>query len=174
MYIVGASIMCFAVAAIIPAFNDLSDPDYKEYFVSGSKSILTLIQENKSLQELYPYLEETLGFCGLYDFSDVLGAGCAYSSQQACTSPKYTFLTLVTSLITSIFKACGSSFIVLLLVEIVFLVMIIIANKSTKDLKSSNRMPLMQSAPQAPGMYQATPYNAANPAGTTSVQMTRV
>ena len=53
--------MCFAVAAIIPAFNDLSDPDYKEYFVSGSKSILTLIQENKSLQELYPYLEETLG-----------------------------------------------------------------------------------------------------------------
>ena len=162
--------MCFAVAAIIPAFNDLSDPDYKEYFVSGSKSILTLIQDNKSLQELYPYLEETLGFCGLYDFTDVLGAGCAYSSQQACTSPKYTFLTLI----TSIFKACGSSFIVLLLVEIVFLVMIIIANKSTKDLKSSNRMPLMQSAPQAPGMYQATPYNAANPTGTTSVQMTRV
>ena len=58
--------------------------------------------------------------------------------------------------------------------EIVFLVMIIIANKSTKDLKSSNRMPLMQSTPQAPGMYQAAPYNASNPAGTTSVQMTRV
>lgn len=174
MYIVGASVMCFTVATFIPALSDLSDPDYKEYFVSGSKSILTLIQDNKSLQELYPYLEENLGFCGLYDFTDVLGAGCAYSSQQACTSPKYTFLTLITSLFTSIFKACGSSFLVLLLVEIVFLVMIIIANKSTKNLKSSNRMPLMQSAPQAPAMYQPTPYNAANPAGTTSVQMTRV
>ena len=58
--------MCYVFAAFIPSFGDLTDPDYKQFFVSASESILSFLQNNKDLQSLYPYLEENLGFCGLY------------------------------------------------------------------------------------------------------------
>lgn len=170
--------MCYVFAAFIPSFGDLTDPDYKQFFVSASESILSFLQNNKDLQSLYPYLEENLGFCGLYSFSDVLGADCAFSSKTACTEPKDTFLSLIVSAFALLFKSCGNSFIVLLVVEIVFLVLIIIANKSSKDeIRAANpQAPLIPSYQQPYPMYQCHAANGSEVAKPVSavVQMSSV
>lgn len=138
--------------------------------MSASKSILKVLEDIESLQSLYPALEENLGFCGLYDFTDVLGAGCAYSSKMACSSPQYTFLTLVTTVLTTVFKSCGTSLAILMVVEIVICVMVMVAHNSTKNLKTPGQLPLIQPNTQPAPMYLSSPYSSAHPVGMTAMK----